>query len=55
MTPCSVRPSKAKMCKGNLAPFVDAGGGENEKVPDELRAESMDMNIDVPVVEDTNN
>ena len=54
MKPCSVRPSKATKSDGNLAPFVEAGGGENEKVPDEQGTESMGVNMDVPVVENTN-
>ena len=54
MTSCSVRPSNATKSDGNLAPFVEAGGGESEKVAEEQGTESMGVDMDVPVVESTN-
>ena len=53
MTPCSVRPSKATKSDGKLAPFVEACGGESEKVTEEQGTESMGVDINVPVVENT--
>ena len=54
MKPCSVRPSKATKSDGNLVPFVEAGGGESEKVPEEQGTDSIGVDMDGPAGEGTN-